>query len=68
MRGAVRLDPRARQWPQAWPSDRSAQERALAVVVKTAKLVLSSARALWGNPDCRFLSVTHITAQGSDLA
>ena len=68
MRGAVLLDLRARQWPQAWPSGRSAQERALAVVVKTAKFVLSSANALRDNPDCRFLSVTHITAEGSDLA
>jgi len=41
---------------------------ALAVVVKTAKFVLSSANALRDNPDCRFLSVTHITAEGSDLA
>jgi hypothetical protein len=42
--------------------------RKMAVVVKTAKFVLSSASALWGNRDCRFLSVTHITAKGSDLA
>jgi hypothetical protein len=52
MRGAVLLDLRARQWPQAWPSGRSAQERALAVVVKTAKFVLAFDRsALWGDPD-----------------
>jgi hypothetical protein len=41
---------------------------ALAIAVKTANFVLSSASALWGNPDCRFLSVTRITAEGSDLA
>jgi hypothetical protein len=68
MCGAVHVDQRARQWPQAGPADGSAQERALAVVVKTAKFALSSASAHWGTRDCRFLSVTHITAKGSDLA
>jgi hypothetical protein len=43
MRGAVLLDLRARQWPQAWPSGRSAQERGVGRCGKTRKI-----RALLG--------------------